>query len=229
MIDIGGSGVKLGASTTSERRRFPSAANLGPQALVQRVHELTADWRYEVVAIGFPGTVDANRPAAEPGNLGNGWVGFDFQAAFDRPVRVVNDAVLQALGAYDAGRMLFIGLGTGVGSALVTEHVLVPLEVGNLQHPGGGTIFDWLGRDGMKRIGMAAWQQAIVEVIPMLREAFLSDYVVLGGGNAKKVDPLPPSTRRGGNSDAFLGGLRLWEETVEPHDRVPAQVWRVVR
>jgi polyphosphate glucokinase len=228
VVDIGGTRVKLRASTSPETRRFRSAPDLGPAALVEQVLA-HVDWHYDAVAIGFPGPVDANGPSGEPGNLGTGWIGFQFERAFGKPVRVVNDALLQALGAYDSGRMLFLGLGTGVGSALVTEHVLVPLELGSLPHPRGDTLFQQLGRDGLKRLGLQAWQQAIVEVVPMLREAFLADYVVLGGGNAKKVDPLPENTRRGGNEDAFTGGLRLWEETIEPHDRVPARVWRVVR
>jgi polyphosphate glucokinase len=139
VVDVGGTRVKMRASTSPETRRFRSAPDLGPAALVAQVLAHTADWQYDAVAIGFPGPVEANCPSGEPGNLGSGWIGFDFERALGRPVRVVNDAVLQALGAYDSGRMLFIGLGTGVGSALVTEHVLVPLELGNLPHPGGDT------------------------------------------------------------------------------------------
>jgi polyphosphate glucokinase len=229
VIDIGGTGVKLGASSVTERRRFKSGTDLTPHELIQRVEEASIDWPYDAVAIGYPGLVHNNTPAAEPGNLGNGWVGFDFQRAFDRPARVVNDAVMQALGAYDGGRMLFLGLGTGIGSALVTEHVVVPLELGSLPHISGVTIADVLGRSGQKRLGQAAWQSALTELIPLLREAFLADYVMLGGGNARKVDPLPADTRRGGNHDAFTGGVRLWEETVEPHDRAAAPVWRIVR
>jgi len=229
VVDIGGTQVKMRTSAAAETRRFTSAADLGPAALVEQALQRSSDWQYQAVAIGFPGQVGDNCPVAEPGNLGTGWVGFDFERAFGKPVRVVNDAVLQALGAYDAGRMLFIGLGTGVGSALVTEHVLVPLELGNLPHPAGGTIFEWLGRDALKRLGKHAWRVALSDVVPILRDALSADYVVIGGGNAKKVDPLPANTRRGGNADAFTGGFRLWEETVEPHDRAPAKVWRVVR
>jgi polyphosphate glucokinase len=168
-------------------------------------------------------------PAAEPGNLAPGWVGFDFAARFARPVRIVNDAVMQALGAYRSGRMLFLGLGTGVGSALISEHVVVPLELGSLPHVRGGTIVAHLGRAARKANGHAAWQAAVADVVPVLRVAFSADYVVLGGGNARKVDPLPSHSRRGGNRDAIEGGFRLWEEVVEPHDRQPARVWRVVR
>jgi polyphosphate glucokinase len=229
VVDVGGSGVKLAVSHSEETRRFKSGEHLTPDDLVARVRESAGDWRYDVVALGVPGFVDGNRPGGEPGNLGPGWTGFDFERAFDRPVRVVNDAVMQALGAYGQGRMLFLGLGTGVGSALITEHVVVPLELGSLPHPSGGTVFDRLGRDGRKALGDAAWQQAVLEIVPVLREALLADYVVLGGGNARKVDPLPPDTRRGGNHDALTGGFRLWEELVEPHDRQASRVWRIVR
>ena len=229
VIDVGGSHVKLRASGSDETRRFRSGKTLTPHALVQRVRSLAADWAYDVVALGYPGVVDEHGPAAEPGNLARGWVGYDFRQAFERPVRVVNDAVMQALGAYESGRMLFLGLGTGVGSALITEHVLVPLELGSLPYAGGGTLADHLGRAARKLYGHAVWQQAVVDVTPKLRAAMAADYVVLGGGNGEKVEQLPPHTRRGSNHDAMEGGFRLWEETVEPHDQEPARVWRVVR
>ena len=229
VIDIGGNRVKLGASGVSEPKRFKSGKTLTPATFVERVRELASDWRYDVIAVGYPGVVDENRPGAEPANLGLGWIGFDFEAAFGRPVRVVNDAVMQALGAYESGRMLFLGLGTGVGSALVTEHVLVPLELGCLPHPRGGTLFEHLGRAARKRDGDDAWQQNVREITPKLRKALSADYVVLGGGNGAKVDPLPPYSRRGGNHDAIVGGIRLWEEIVETHDHRSPHVWRVVR
>jgi polyphosphate glucokinase len=229
VIDVGGNGVKLTTSSVNGRRRFESGAHLTPQALVRQVQEHSADWSYDAISLGVPGLVRNNTLAAEPGNLGCGWVGFDFQGAFDRPTRVVNDAVMQALGAYETGRMLFLGLGTGVGSALVTEHVLVPLELGCLPYLNGSTIATRLGRSGLKRYGHSQWQQAVAEIVAALREAFLADYVMLGGGNARKVDPLPPDTRRGGNHNAFIGGFRLWEETIEPHDGSAAHIWRLVR
>ncbi len=229
MVDVGGSGVKLATSSTRETRRFKSSPDLTPQQLVAHVLDATASWQYDAIALGYPGAVAANRPVADPGNLGPGWVGFDFEAAWGRPVRVANDAVMQALGAYEKGRMLFIGLGTGVGSALVSEHVLIPLELGSLAHPSGGTLFERLGRKA-RSADRGAWQRAVTDIVPLLKEAFLADYVVLGGGNASKVDPLPADTRRGGNRDAFTGGFRLWEETVEPHDRpTAAPAWRIVR
>ena len=196
VVDIGGTQVKMRTSSSAETRRFASAADLGPAALVEQALQRSSDWQYQAVAIGFPGQVGDNCPVAEPGNLGTGWVGFDFERAFGKPVRVVNDAVLQALGAYDAGRMLFIGLGTGVGSALVTEHVLVPLELGNLPHPAGGTIFEWLGRDALKRLGKHAWRVALSDVVPILRDALSADYVVIGGGNARRSTLCRPT--RGG-------------------------------
>jgi polyphosphate glucokinase len=229
VIDVGGTRVKVRTSGASETRKFTSGKTLTPRLLVDAVHQLTSDWEFDVVAIGYPGTVDQAGPTAEPGNLGPGWVGFDFAGAFGKPIRLVNDAVMQALGAYDSGRMLFLGLGTGVGSALVTEHVAVPLELGSLPHVRGGTIADHLGRAAMKTHGRTAWQAAVADIVPILRAAFLADYVVLGGGNARKTDPLPAHTRRGGNHDAIAGGFRLWEEIVEPHDRQSAPVWRVVR
>jgi polyphosphate glucokinase len=194
VIDVGGTRVKLRASRAAQTRRFPSGNTLTPENLVDEVKQHAEDWNYDVVALGFPGSVDEKGPTAEPGNLGTGWVGFDFEKALARPVRVVNDAVMQALGAYESGRMLFLGLGTGVGSALITEHVLIPLELGSLPHVRGGTVAGYLGDAARKERGDAAWQTAVAEMMPVLREAFSADYVVLGGGNAKKVDPLPPHT-----------------------------------
>jgi polyphosphate glucokinase len=229
VIDVGGSNVKLKTSSVDEVRRFSSGPDLTPDSLVEQVRAHAAGWTYDGIALGIPTSVSANKATLEPGNLGGGWVGYDFEAAFGVPVRATNDAVMQALGAYERGRMLFIGLGTGVGSAIVTEHVLVPLELGALPHMFGGTLFERLGRAGLKKDGYDAWLRAVTTIVPVLREAFAADYVVLGGGNAKKVDPLPDHTRRGSNEDAFIGGFRLWEELIEPHDRQPPQVWRVVR
>lgn len=228
VVDIGGSRVKLKVSNEDEVRRFASGPDLTPETTVARVRDLTAGWRFDAISIGYPGTVTARGPAAEPGNLGCGWVDFDFEAAFGKPVRVVNDAVLQALGGYEGGRMLFLGLGTGVGSALVTEHVVIPLELGCLTWK-DGTVWDRLGRDGLEAHGVAEWSRDVGGVTAMLREACIADYVLLGGGNAHKVDPFPRGARRGGNEHAFVGGFRLWEEMIEPHDRPAPAVWRVVR
>ena len=229
VIDVGGSHVKLAATTASEPRRFASGPSFTPQALVDEVRAATEDWHYNVISLGFPGVVANGGPGAEPGNLGSGWVGFNFEEAFGKPVRLVNDAVMQALGAYDGGRMLFLGLGTGLGSALVTEHVVIPLELGNLPSRKGGTIGDRVSRKALRQNGRDVWIADVHDVTDVLRDALLAEYVVLGGGNAKLVNPLPQRTRRGGNDDAFAGGFRLWEEVVEPHSREPQRVWRVVQ
>ena len=229
VIDVGGSYVKLAATNTSAPRRVDSLPEMTPKQLVELVREQTRDWKYNVISLGYPGAVDEKGPRAEPGNLGLGWVGFDYERAFGKPVRVINDAVMQALGGYDGGRMLFVGLGTGLGSALITEHVVIPLELGCLPYGNGETIAVRVGAEGFERLGKAGWVHAVGEIVVLLREAMSADYILLGGGNAQHVDPLPPDTRRGGNDDAIAGGMRLWEEFVEPHDRRPATVWRVVR
>jgi polyphosphate glucokinase len=229
VVDVGGSHVKMLASAATEPRRFDSGKDLTPSVLVKEVTERTSGWNYDVISLGYPGSVDAHGPSNEPGNLGEGWVRFDFSKAFGKPVRVINDAAMQALGGYDGGRMLFLGLGTGVGSALVTEHVIVPLELGCLPYGNEKTLFDQLGSAGLDAYGEASWAVSVRRVLIGLREAFAADYILLGGGNAKRIHPLPENTRRGGNEDAFTGGFRLWEEVVEPHDRRSDRVWRVVR
>jgi polyphosphate glucokinase len=229
VVDVGGSHVKLAIGSSDERRTFDSAETLTPKELVHRVQQQTGDWQYDVVSFGYPGRVGPDGPSHEPGNLGDGWVTFDYEQAFGRPVRIINDAVMQALGAYDGGRMLFLGLGTGIGSALVSEHVVVPLELGDLEYRDGRRLFEHLGREGLEAHGREHWLEVIHHVVGPLRTAFAVDYVVLGGGNAENVDPLPEGTRRGGNEDAFTGGFRLWEEMVEPHDRQAARAWRLVR
>jgi polyphosphate glucokinase len=228
VIDVGGSHVKL-CVNGSAPRRFESGSDLTPHRLVEYVRNATEDWSYDVLSIGFPGKVGPDGPAAEPGNLGEAWVGFDFEAQFGKPVRIVNDAVLQALGAYDGGRMLFLGLGTGLGSALATEHVIVPLELGMLPFRDSQTLADRVGKKGLEENGLAQWTADVQDMIRSLRAAFDADYVVLGGGNAERIENLPEGARRGGNDDAFTGGFLLWQEVVEPHDRQPQPVWRVVR
>jgi polyphosphate glucokinase len=229
VVDIGGSRVKMLASTSRRSRRFNSGEQLKPDAFVKKVLRATKDWKYDVISLGYPGAVDAGGVRAEPGHLGEGWVAFDFEAAFGKPVRVVNDAVMQALGGYEGGRMLFIGLGTGLGTTLVTEHVVIPLELGCLPYNATETMADRLSTEGLETYGRTKWLRALTRITCILRESFSADYVVLGGGNVTHVDQLPPATRRGGNDDAFTGGFRLWEEVIEPHDREPPPVWRVVR
>lgn len=229
VIDIGGSRVKMRVKSRADSRRFTSDPGLTPEALVERVQAATQDWKYDVISLGFPGAVGSATPSAEPGNLGDGWIGFDFERAFGKRVRLVNDAVMQALGAYDDDRMLFLGLGTGLGSALITEHVIVPLELGDLPFGNGETMAQRLGGRGLRESGVKVWIQDVHRATYVLRSAFAADYIVLGGGNAGQVDPMPEGVRRGSNDDAFTGGFRLWEEMVEPHDREPQRVWRVLR
>lgn len=217
------------ATGVKEPRRFDSGKDLTPAKLLDRVKELAGGWQYEVVSVGFPGRVDVNGPAAEPGYLGDGWVGYDFSAAFGKPARVVNDAAMQAIGAFDGGRMLFLGLGTGLGSALVIERVVVNLELGTLPWgKSGEPLFYRVGKEGLEKDGKSTWLKSVHDAVAALSEATSADYVVLGGGHADLVDPLPAKARRGGNEDAFTGGFRLWQDWVEPHDRPASEAWRVV-
>lgn len=227
-MDVGGSHVKLALAHDERRSRFDSSPTLRAAPTMERILHETDGWPYEVVSLGYPGRVGPNGPMDEPANLGGGWVGFDFERAFGRPVRVVNDAVLQALGAYRDGRMLFLGLGTGLGSVLITERVAVPLELGDLPYGNDARLWQVLGRDGLERIGEEKWREAVLRVTPLLKDAFLADYVVLGGGNASRISTTPPDIVCGGNDDAIEGGYRLWREMVEPHDREPSSFWRVV-
>lgn len=229
VIDVGGTSVKMLATGQAEPRKFDSGPTLTPAELVKRVGELAADWKYSRITLGIPALIGPDGPEAEPGNLGDGWVGFDFQQAFGKPTLVVNDAAMQALGAYDGGRMLFLGLGTGLGSALVTDQVVVPLELGSLPFSREETMAERVGKDGLHLHGEEEWQHSVRRVLKVLQAAFEADYVVLGGGNAVRVEPLPDGVRRGGNDDAFAGGFRLWEERVVPHDLPPSAAWRVVR
>jgi polyphosphate glucokinase len=209
-VDIGGTKLKVLASGETEPRKAKSGSKLTPERMVDEVKELAKGWRYGAVSIGLPAQVGPNGPVGEPGNLGPGWVGFDYAAAFDCPVRLVNDAAMQALGSYEGGRMLFIGLGTGVGSALIVDHVLIPLELGDL-HFEQGSVSDMLGRRAFEREGKKAWRRAVNSLVAPLQKAFLADYVVLGGGNAKRMGKkLPPGVRLGNNLTAFRGGYRLW-------------------
>lgn len=229
VIDVGGSHVKMLATGRRVPVKFESGKKMTPRRMMKQVSRMTSDWRFDVVSIGIPGAVGPKGALREPGHLGRGWVGFDFAAAFGKPVRVINDAAMQALGGYAGGRMLFLGMGTGLGSALVAERVVVPLELGCLPFSGRQTLAQRLGKRGLAKHGKPAWQRALAQAVKVLRASFSADYVVLGGGNARNVNPLPPGTRRGGNEDAFTGGFRLWEELIEPHDREPSSAWRVVR
>ena len=209
-VDVGGSHVKMLASGDGrERRRFESGPELGPQKMVEQVAALTHDWACDAVSIGIPALVRGGWVVAEPVNLGEGWVGFDFGAAFGKPTKVVNDAAMQALGSYEGGKMLFLGIGTGLGSTLVVDGVVVPMELGHLPFR-KATFEDYVGERGRRRLGKKKWHKAVAETVERLSAALEPDYVVLGGGNAKRLGSLPPNCRLGGNDDAFLGGFRLW-------------------
>lgn len=214
VIDVGGTHVKCLCSGHRVPRRFDSRSTLTAQEMVDEVRRLTHDWRYEGVAIGYPGPVLHGKPVREPHNLGRGWVGFDFAAAFGCPVKLVNDAAMQALGSYRGGRMLFLGLGTGLGSAMIVDGVIEGMELAHLPYRKGRSYEDYLGDHGLKRRGKKKWRRSVLDVLARLREALMPDYVVLGGGNAKRLASpavsLPASVRVGSNANAFTGGFRLF-------------------
>jgi polyphosphate glucokinase len=211
VIDIGGSTIKLLATGQKQRTKLPSSPDLTPVELVASVEQATSGWNFDVVSIGYPGPVEGNAILVEPKNLGDGWVGYDFAKAFGRPVKLVNDAAMQAIGSYEGDEMLFLGLGTGLGSALITHGMLQPLELAHLPYTKGRTYEDYLGKRGLKKRGKKKWREKLFELVPAFCAAFQVDYVVLGGGNAKLLDELPPHARRGGNELAFEGGFRLWD------------------
>jgi polyphosphate glucokinase len=213
VIDVGGSKIKLRKSDSPQRIKFKSGRKTTPDQMVTQALLLTANWDYDVVSIGFPGPVVHGKPVCDPQNLGKGWVNFDFRKAFRKPVKLINDAAMQALGSYQGGRMLFIGLGTGLGSALIVDDVVVPLELGEIRYSRGKTLEDLLGKRGLKKIGGTNWRKAVHAAIANLKTAFVADYVMIGGGNVKKLRRLPPDARRGSNHHAFCGGVRLWQET----------------
>ena len=212
VVDIGGTHVKVLASGERESRQFDSGPALLPKAMACRIQKITEDWSYEVVSIGYPGPVLRNRPVAEPHNLGRGWVGFDLEGAFARPVRVINDAAMQALGSYKRGKMLFLGLGTGLGSTVIVDGIIEPMELGHLPYK-KRTYEDYVGQRGLERMGKKKWRRSVVDVVARLIAAVEPDDVVLGGGNVKHLKELPPGCRAGDNKNAFLGGFRLWERT----------------
>ena len=209
-IDVGGTHVKTRLSGRREMRQFESGPKLTPSQMVKRVYQLNGDLRFDVVTIGYPGIVVHGKIIAEPYNLGRGWVAFDFRKSFGRPTHVMNDAAMQALGSYEGGRMLFLGLGTGLGSALIVDDVIAPMELAHLPYKRGRTYEDYLGDRGRHRLGQKKWRRTVLEVVDRLRTALEADYVVLGGGNARKLKKLPKATRLGSNDFAFLGGFRVW-------------------
>jgi polyphosphate glucokinase len=209
-IDIGGTNIKILATGEKEPRKFPSGPTLSPRQMVDGVKKLAADWNYDVVSIGYPGVVVNNRILTEPHNLTKGWVGFNFKGAFRRPVKIINDAAMQALGSYKKGQMLFLGLGTGLGSAMVVEGVVVPMELGHLSYR-NGTYEDYVGLRGLKRLGKKKWRKHVAFGVSRLTSALQVNDVVIGGGNAKNLKKLPPGCRTGDNAYAFIGGFRMWE------------------
>ncbi|HEY6388160.1 MAG TPA: ROK family protein [Candidatus Acidoferrum sp.] len=211
VVDVGGTNVKVLATGQKEPRKFPSGPKMTPKQMVFGVKQITSDWKYDVVSIGYPGLVQKGKPAVEPYNLGRAWVGFDYKAAFRRPVKIINDAAMQALGSYRKGLMLFLGFGTGLGAALVDQGIVVPMELGHLSYK-NGTYEDYLGIRGLKRLGKRKWKRSVAYGVARLFDAFHPDDVVLGGGNVKKLEQLPRGCRRGDNANAFLGGFRLWED-----------------
>jgi polyphosphate glucokinase len=212
-IDVGGSHVKTRVFGRREVRQFESGPDLTPRRMVARVHELTGDWSYDAVSIGYPGVVLHGKIVAEPYNLGPGWVGFDFRKAFGRPTLVMNDAAMQAVGSYEGGRMLFLGLGTGLGSAMIVDGVVAPMELAHLPYKKGRSYEDYVGERGRKRLGAKKWRRTVNEVVTQLCTLLEADYVVIGGGNARKLKRLPKNARLGSNDFAFLGGFRVWRHT----------------
>jgi len=214
-IDIGGTHVKVRASGQRESRKAASGPTMTPRRMVAAVKKLSSDWSYDVVSMGYPGPVVHLRPIAEPMNLGGGWVGFDFRKAFGKPVRIVNDAAMQALGSYQGGRMLFLGLGTGLGSAMIVDGILEPMEIAHLPYKKGKTYEDFVGLRALERLGKKRWRRAVADVVARLTQALEADYVVLGGGNAKLIDKPPKGARLGDNANAFRGGFLLWKDATK--------------
>jgi len=215
VIDVGGTHIKVLATGQKEPVKIESGPKMTAKKMVKEVREATKDWNYSVVSIGYPAPVVHGHPLSEPHNLAGGWVGFDFRKAFGRPVKIVNDAAMQALGIYRGGRMLFLGLGTGLGSAMIVDGVLEPMEVAHLPYKRGRTFEDYLGIRGLKRLGKKKWRRYVAQIAEELKNALQAEYVVLGGGNAKMLKTLPPGCRLGDNSTAFTGGIRLWDEPEE--------------
>jgi hypothetical protein len=210
VIDVGGSNVKLMISR-AERRKFKSGRKLTPRAIVAQAKPLIADWEFDAISVGFPSPVRNGKIVSEPKHLGQGWVGFDFEKALAKPVRIINDAAMQALGSYHGRRMLFLGLGTGLGSALVWDNYVLPLELGDLPYRNGSIIEDYLGKAGQARLGEKVWQRDVRYALVQLKKSLIADYVVLGGGNAKELNEIPEGMELGHNRNAFQGGVRLWQ------------------
>ena len=211
VIDIGGTHVKVLATGQKTMRQFESGPSLTPRKMVSQVRKLVSDWKYGAISIGYPGPVLLNRPVSEPWNLGKGWKGFNFEAAFKLPVKVINDAAMQALGSYKRGKMLFLGLGTGLGSAAIVDGIIEPLELGHLPYK-EATFEDYLGIRGLKKYGKKKWRRYVADAVERLIAALEPEDVVIGGGNVHRLEKLPRGCRAGNNANAFRGGFRLWEK-----------------
>lgn len=215
VVDVGGTNIKLLIPGQAEPRKIPSGPELSAAAMVEKVREATVDWEFDLVTMGYPGPVVRGKIMKEPVNLGLGWLGFDFSAAFGKPVKIINDAAMQAIGSYNGGRMLFLGLGTGLGSTLIVDRVVAPLELGHLPYRKGKTFEEYVGQHGLDQMGKKRWRLFVADVVCRLREAFVAEYVVLGGGNSRKLKDLPERTVLGSNDNAFAGGFRIWEDESE--------------
>jgi hypothetical protein len=216
VVDVGGTHVKILATGRKEPLKIPSGPTLTAAKMVRLVKQAVQGWDFERITLGYPGPVINGRPLREPHNLGGGWVGFDFTKAFGHPLKLINDAAMQALGSYEGGRMLFLGLGTGLGSAMIVDGMLEPMELAHLAYKDGKTYEDYLGLRGLERLGKKRWRRHVAKVVEKLRKTLEADYVVLGGGNCKKLKDLPPGARLGSNENAFRGGFRVWENSAQP-------------
>jgi polyphosphate glucokinase len=212
VIDVGGTNVKLLATGQKEATKFPSGPKMTAANMVKQVKAVTKDWGYNRISLGYPGPIINGRPLREPHNLGGGWMNFNFSKAFGCPVQIINDAAMQALGSYEGGRMLFLGLGTGLGSAMVVDGTLQPMELAHLLYKKGKTYEDYLGLRGLEHLGKKKWRHHVAKIVELLKEALDADYVVIGGGNSKKLKTVPEGARLGANENAFRGGFRLWKE-----------------
>jgi polyphosphate glucokinase len=211
VIDVGGTNVKMLATGQSQPRKFPSGPAMTPEKMVKQVKAAVKGWKFDCISLGYPGPIINEHPLREPHNLGCGWMGFNFRKSFGVPVKIINDAAMQALGSYKGGRMLFLGLGTGLGSAMIVDGNLQPMELAHLIYKNGKTYEDYLGLRGLEKSGKKKWRKRVAEITGRLKAALEADYVVLGGGNSKKLKELPPGTRLGTNENAFLGGFRMWQ------------------
>lgn len=228
MIDVGGTNVKLMASGHEGFRKFPSGRAMTAAKMVKGVLEATQDWEYEAVSLGFPGLVRNGKVDRNPLNLGGGWVDFDFDKAFKRPVRIINDAAMQALASYETGRFLFLGLGTSVGATLIADDTVVPLEIGMMPLSKSEAFMDRLSKEALTTLGKRRWQKSVTRAIALLRNIFWPDHFQLGGGNAKHIDPVPEGCERGDNQDAFRGALRLWPGA-DMLAEAQTTTWRITR